>query len=80
MLLSLIFKRIQIQMPFYAVAHGRKVGIFSDWLSCQGQVNGYPQARFKKFSTKNQAMEFIEKYKIKGILFCKVIVKLKNYI
>ncbi|XP_052864540.1 ribonuclease H1 [Anopheles cruzii] len=50
-------------MPFYAVAIGRQVGIFKTWPECQAQVNGFTGARFKKFSTENQANEFIQQNK-----------------
>ncbi|XP_053663175.1 ribonuclease H1-like [Anopheles marshallii] len=46
-------------MPFYAVAKGRQVGIFATWPECQAQVNGFTGARFKKFTTKAEAQQFI---------------------
>lgn len=47
---------------YYAVAIGRKVGIFPNWNECNKQVNKFKGAKFKKFETKYEAEEFIEKY------------------
>lgn len=44
---------------FYAVAKGRKVGIFNTWAECQKQVNKFKGAKFKKFYTKAEAENFI---------------------
>uniref|UniRef100_A0A182JTQ3 Ribonuclease H1 n=1 Tax=Anopheles christyi TaxID=43041 RepID=A0A182JTQ3_9DIPT len=51
--------RVLPRMPFYAVAKGRQVGIFSTWPECQAQVNGFTGARFKKFPTESEANTFI---------------------
>lgn len=40
---------------FYVVWNGRKTGIFTTWSECEKQVKGYPGARFKSFSTKEEA-------------------------
>ncbi|VDO50515.1 unnamed protein product [Haemonchus placei] len=49
---------------YYAVANGRKVGIFGSWDECRAQVNGYPQARYKKFVTVSEALAFIDNYRL----------------
>lgn len=46
-------------MP-YAVAKGRTVGVFTTWKECQSSVIGFPNARFKKFETKEEAERFID--------------------
>uniref|UniRef100_A0A182PMM8 Ribonuclease H1 n=1 Tax=Anopheles epiroticus TaxID=199890 RepID=A0A182PMM8_9DIPT len=51
--------RVLPRMPYYAVAKGRQVGIFSTWPECQAQVNGFTGARFKKFPTEAEAKAFI---------------------
>uniref|UniRef100_A0A4Y0BGU0 Ribonuclease H1 n=1 Tax=Anopheles funestus TaxID=62324 RepID=A0A4Y0BGU0_ANOFN len=59
---QLLFRRLLrtiATMPFYAVAKGRQVGIFSTWPECQAQVNGFTGARFKKFPTQAEAQQFI---------------------
>lgn len=48
---------------FYAVAKGRVVGIFDTWSECEEQIIGFSGAKFKKFGDKNQAQEFIDKYR-----------------
>jgi ribonuclease HI len=40
---------------FYVVWRGKKTGIFLDWATCEAQVKGYPDARFKSFETRTEA-------------------------
>ncbi|XP_065180305.1 ribonuclease H1-like [Sycon ciliatum] len=47
-------------MPFYAVRHGASPGVYKTWDECKAQVNGFSGARYKKFSTMPEAMDFIE--------------------
>jgi ribonuclease HI len=47
-------------MSFYAVANGRTMGVFTIWKECQRSVIGFPNARFKKFETKEEAEQFIK--------------------
>ncbi|KAK9511650.1 hypothetical protein O3M35_000272 [Rhynocoris fuscipes] len=49
------------QMPKYAVAIGRKVGIYDTWDECKAQVLNFPNPKFKKFDTEEEAAEFIRK-------------------
>lgn len=44
---------------FYAVAAGREIGIYSTWAECQSQVMGFSNAKFKSFSTVEEAESFI---------------------
>lgn len=44
---------------FYAVAVGKKTGVFTTWPEAESQVKGYPGARFKGFATKKEAEEWI---------------------
>ena len=46
-------------MPYYAVARGKKPGVYTDWNTCKIQVNGYRNARYKKFDTKEAAEHFV---------------------
>lgn len=48
--------------PYYAVAKGKNPGICRDWNTCNAQVKGFPKAKYKKFSTKKEADEFIKLY------------------
>jgi len=40
---------------FYAIAVGRKPGIYENWPDAQAQVTGYPGARFKGFADRKEA-------------------------
>lgn len=45
---------------FYAVKVGRKTGIFATWEETAAQVANFPNNKFKKFSTLQEAKEFLE--------------------
>lgn len=40
---------------FYAVAAGRSTGIFSDWATTEKQVKGFGGAKYKSFTTREEA-------------------------
>jgi len=44
---------------FYAVKEGRQKGIFETWDECEQQVKGYKGARYKSFSKKQEAIDFL---------------------
>lgn len=48
------------KMPYYAVARGKNTGIYNDWLSCEANVKGVPNSRYKKFSTREAASAFVK--------------------
>lgn len=43
---------------FYAVNRGRQPGIYNTWDECEQQVLGYPNPRYRKFSTLSEARHF----------------------
>lgn len=45
---------------FYAVAVGRKNGIFTDWGSAEAQVKGFAGAKYKSFPTEKEALSWLE--------------------
>ena len=45
---------------WYGVAAGKSTGVFSSWDECNAQVNGYKGARYKKFSTRMLAENYVE--------------------
>ena len=47
-------------MKFYAVAKGRKTGIFTAWPDAERQVRGFAGARYKSFKTRKEAEQFLE--------------------
>jgi ribonuclease HI len=46
-------------MPYYAVANGRTIGVFSTWAECNQSVKGYKNAAYKKFDMKQDAEDFV---------------------
>lgn len=44
---------------FYAVKKGRQTGIFRTWEETYDQVHGYPNARYLKFKTEKEALDFL---------------------
>jgi len=48
-------------MPYYAVAAGRNVGVFTTWDDCKKSVHGYAKASYKKFESREDAERFIAK-------------------
>ncbi|KAI8049052.1 ribonuclease H-like domain-containing protein, partial [Syncephalis plumigaleata] len=44
----------------YAVRNGRQKGVYNTWDECKAQVNGYPNAVFKRFDSANEAQRFME--------------------
>ena len=39
----------------YVVWQGAKPGIYDSWEQCQRQINGYPQAKYKSFESREEA-------------------------
>ncbi|TKR68123.1 hypothetical protein L596_024152 [Steinernema carpocapsae] len=48
-------------MSFYGVAHGFKRGVFESWDDAQTQIKGFPQPIYKKFTSKEDAEDFVKK-------------------
>lgn len=46
-------------MAFYAVASGRRPGIYDTWAQCEDQVKGFKNAKYKKFNTRQEAEQFV---------------------
>ena len=47
-------------MKYYAVAQGHKTGIFTNWPETQRLVQGYPNAIYKSFKTREEAEAFLK--------------------
>lgn len=45
---------------YYAIASGRKPGIYDNWSAAQAQVTGYPGAKFKGFPTREEAEAWLK--------------------
>lgn len=46
---------------YYAVAKGRKPGIYMSWAACKRQVAGYSNAMYKAFTNRFDAADYLEK-------------------
>ncbi|KAI8579956.1 hypothetical protein K450DRAFT_239894 [Umbelopsis ramanniana AG] len=51
---------------YYAVRVGKKPGIYTQWSDCEKQVIGYPNSRYKKFVSKQEADDFLSATESKG--------------
>jgi len=47
-------------MFFYAVAKGRNVGVYPSWAQCEAEIKGFPQAKYRKFPTLEEAENFVK--------------------
>ena len=47
---------------FYAVARGKKTGIYTSWNECFEQVDGFPNNKYQGFSTREEAEEFMTRH------------------
>uniref|UniRef100_H2Y3W3 ribonuclease H n=1 Tax=Ciona savignyi TaxID=51511 RepID=H2Y3W3_CIOSA len=54
-----MFRLVAGRMKFYAVHIGRVPGVYKSWAECQTQVAKYTGAKFKKFSTFDEASYFV---------------------
>ncbi|KAI4499968.1 hypothetical protein M0802_004838 [Mischocyttarus mexicanus] len=52
----------EMSSNYYAVARGRKPGVYLSWSECNEQVNKYSGALFKKFPSEALAENFISRY------------------
>lgn len=50
-----IRKTMADKKKYYVVWEGAKPGIYESWAACQLQIKGYPQAKYKSFSSKAEA-------------------------
>lgn len=52
-------------MPIYAVAKGKKPGIYSTWNECREQTVGFRNSIFKKFESHALAQKYIDSFDCK---------------
>ncbi len=48
---------MKTKQKYYTVWEGRETGVFDDWETCKQQVQGYEQAKYKAFSSKEEALK-----------------------
>ncbi|CAL7947035.1 unnamed protein product [Xylocopa violacea] len=63
-LLATILKNMAV--TYYAVAKGRKPGIYMTWNECKLQVNQFSGPVFKKFNSQHEAENFIKQHTGEG--------------
>ncbi|RZF44959.1 hypothetical protein LSTR_LSTR001920 [Laodelphax striatellus] len=56
---QLFHEALKFKMPKYAVAKGKKRGIFDTWEECKQHVTGFTGAKFKKFDSMFAAEEYM---------------------
>jgi ribonuclease HI len=49
-----------LKRSFYAVARGKKPGIYSTWDECKAAVEGFSNAKYRKFNTREEAEKFVK--------------------
>ena len=54
-------------MKYYAVSVGRKPGVYKTWKECELQVKSFSGAKYKKFTTLQDAQKFASSCKQKSI-------------
>jgi Predicted double-stranded RNA/RNA-DNA hybrid binding protein len=52
-------------MKYYAVKKGRQEGIYTSWEECQKQVNGFPSAIYKSFTSLEDAENYLTSNHVK---------------
>ena len=50
---------------YYGVRAGRTPGVYDNWLKCQEQIDGFANAIFKSFPTKEAALDYVNSTKQK---------------
>ncbi|KKY30641.1 putative ribonuclease h [Diaporthe ampelina] len=60
--MSILSSPASFNPAYYAVARGRQPGLYRTWDECRAQVDGFSDARYKKFKTLTEATEFLAVY------------------
>ena len=53
---------------YYAVAVGRRTGIFQSWLSVKQQIDGIANAKYRRFYIEKDALKYIEENRKEKII------------
>lgn len=56
----------QSKQTLYAVKEGRVIGIHKSWESCKAQIEGYPNAKYKKVNSIEEGFEYIYNQEIEN--------------
>lgn len=55
----------KLNMPYYAVARGREVGVFESWDICRSHTANFKGAMYKKFDSEDTARDFVKQFRNK---------------
>ncbi|KAL6062231.1 Virus viroplasmin [Balamuthia mandrillaris] len=47
---------------WYAVAEGRRPGVYRSWADCEDQVKGFSGAKYKSFATEAEAEDYLQSH------------------
>jgi ribonuclease HI len=50
----------RVKKKFYAVAVGRRAGLFTDWPTAEAQVKGFPGAKYQSFPSEDEARAWLD--------------------
>ena len=67
-------------MKYYAVAVGRKIGIFTSWEETKTYVLGFPKAKYKSFTTLLEAEKYLQEIKVKDLQEIESQIDEKKYL
>ncbi|CAG8160583.1 unnamed protein product [Penicillium salamii] len=54
---------------FYGIQRGRIPGVYTDWTKAQEQIRGVQRPRYRKFSSRKEAEEFVREGRTEGASF-----------
>ena len=49
------------KQKFYTVWVGKTSGVYSSWEDCKKQTDGFPEAKYKSFSSRQEAEQALQK-------------------
>lgn len=59
---------------YYVVCRGRRIGVYDSWRKCSEYTCGYPNAIFKKCTSIEECIEFVEEYMPKNYRYYNILI------
>ena len=63
-----------MKKKYYAVAKGRKTGIFNSWEDCKKQVDGFSSAVYKSFESEAEAKKYISSNRFVSVRITRICI------